>query len=735
MYFSSIINIPAWNRAKWKGTALGFLPDQCMPFMGPTFEDESAARLIFEEWQRNIGAEDIRELIRVAVIQKSRDGSDPSYFVHISANVEVVASEINDDKYFMMTSRYNKMAPVKVSQYLLAFQENFRRLGRYLLVPTVTRHNEAVPLFKLGILKKTIHFRFLDEIKDRNDPDVILVPELAPPPPNLPDVKPDVEPDAERITVILREFEREVMTGGVKVNFDPMILDRLYTVDRDDNGLVVPSSVDPILLALAEMVAQDRFVKMCLSVPLRDVQRGYVDALRARFEPFQALMKDHNIDGDAFARWASEKESFRKDFRKQAEELFQSLTNIWRDTAPVVCFHLERMQTLKAVYGGAGFPLADKRFWSNTLLYADTLVVPDPILNTCFMAKTASPEESLYFQFKHCINALEYVSLATTDMKVPLIVFAPTLTIIHESLMNHVRDNAQEDLAPHMSKLFQYKMANYAEVQSFFNATGNVSTLIKAVKQPRYFLLNSDVPRVPKEQAKESLDYLVGTFDVPNMPENMMLLLSFLGRWMQYETSLAQSSILAGIPIMDAVAPWEYFAWGLEFSGKNASDGNSTQARDMAIQHVLHKGLGEFPFINDISAEALIALRQRGLLNDLRTIIRRGVNELASVSPEVCSEVRSRVVENMRSAIKENEDSIRDLRKQGISIVAEAVGLTAASGLAIAAAMHAPVSIAVSAVLARAFGVKSVRDIGDKGRVLLETVKKRQRNPIGLLFK
>ncbi len=68
--------MPAWDKAGWKGMAFGYSP-KGIPFCGPAFENQQAAEIIFSEWQRNIGEEDIHEKIRVSIIESSRDGSDP----------------------------------------------------------------------------------------------------------------------------------------------------------------------------------------------------------------------------------------------------------------------------------------------------------------------------------------------------------------------------------------------------------------------------------------------------------------------------------------------------------------------------------------------------------------------------------------------------------------------------------------------------------------------------------
>jgi hypothetical protein len=701
--------------------------------MGPMFDNEPAAREIFEEWRRNIGDEDHDERIRVSVVENTRDGSDPSYHVHIGINWDAVSGEIQQDDYMMMVSRHHKMVPKTVSEHLQGFKRWTREYGCYLLVPAVMRNNEPFPILELAVKKKQIHFRYIDEITDRNDPDVILVPSLAPSSLEPPDGRSVEPPDAERLTAILADFEHRAMNGAVRTRFDPMILDRLYTVERDAQGLVVPDSVDPILWALAQIEAEESFVEACLSVPLEKLQADYVELLRYQFEPMRKLMTDNDVDVDTFSQWASERADFRRQFTKNADDLLDALTRMWTEYAPIVIFHLTKMQSLKAVYGGSGFPLAQSRFWSNVLLYADTLVVPDPILSTFFMAKTASPEESLYHHFSHCLNAIEYAELATSGLDIPPVVFAPTLGIIYDSFRDLGAEKAGFDTARHMSKLFNFRMKTVDDVEGFFGAAKDLDSLLAAVREPGYFLLNDKVPRVPREQARENLEYISSTFDLPGMSEVDVIRHSFLGRWLQYELLCAQASVLGGLPIMDAPAVWEYFTWGLQFGESGVGDRDSIN--EIVIQHCVHEALMDFPFIEEISPQAMLEVRKQNRLQDLRALIREGISQVSGTDRGSCEEVGSRVSANMKNAIAAHKESIRELQKLGARIAFEGVGLGASAGLSIAAASNASVPLGIVAAVLQALGVKSVRDITKDGHQLLANIKRHQRNPIGLLFR
>ena len=708
--------------------AFGFHPGKALPFMGPAFKDRPSAENIFSEWIRNFGDHDALEQIRVSIIEHSRDGSNPDYHVHISENFDAIIDQLKDESRLFAISRIHKMTPGSPSANLEQFKRLILKYGKYIFVPVVFTAGELTPLFEFGIIKTKVNLRYLDEVKGNNDPDSIVLKENETPDQEI--KAQDAPPNPEQLTAMLADFERQAMNGSVPFKYDPMILDRLYTVKRDGRGIVIPESVDPILYALALLTAEKSFVKSCLSQNLIDIQRQYVEILRHHFEPFQKLMKQHGLDIHALAQWASQRKEFKKEFRSRTDDLFNGLAEFWKSASPVVIFHLQRMQTLKAVYGGSGFPLENSRLWANTLVYADTLVVPDPFLGTLFMSKNASAEESLYYQFKHCLNALEYGDLALSDVDPPLVVFLPILPILHDGMINIARELAEADLARQMSDIFEYPMRNYDDVREFFNAAGQVETLLSAIRNPKSFLLNTDVTRDPRMQAEESVAYFSKAFNIGGCSGVQALLMAFFGRWLQYRICCAQSAIAGGVPIIDAPTSWEYYVWGLQHE---SIDGKS--AKDILIQHSLHDSFKSFPFVNNITPTSLIKARQTKSLATLRTTLQQGIDEISHIAPDTHKEIAVTVSENIRNALAESSEDIKNLVKLGASVVVETSAQGISAGLSIAAACQASIPLAVMATIMRAFGVKSVRDIKKDCQKLIDGVRQHQRNPVGLFFK
>lgn len=88
MYLTSPIDVELWNDAKWSGTFYAIYPD-APPIMGLAFQNEKAARKIFNGWHERYGQNDEFEEIRISIIEGPIDGEEDGYSVHVSSDPEM----------------------------------------------------------------------------------------------------------------------------------------------------------------------------------------------------------------------------------------------------------------------------------------------------------------------------------------------------------------------------------------------------------------------------------------------------------------------------------------------------------------------------------------------------------------------------------------------------------------------------------------------------------------------
>jgi hypothetical protein len=167
----SLIDIPLWDRAKWRAAAYGYTSHA--PFMALGFRDADAARQIFLGLRRRVGTVDEDELIRISLIRGIRREAPAAYMVLIGSNVRLDQSS----RFFASVTRpleVTARTPGMLDQFLKAVEA----AGRYELAPAVQPDENSEPQFltDLGIMKTKIEVRDAWEI-GRHDPDQVGLPE------------------------------------------------------------------------------------------------------------------------------------------------------------------------------------------------------------------------------------------------------------------------------------------------------------------------------------------------------------------------------------------------------------------------------------------------------------------------------------------------------------------------------------------------------------------------------
>jgi len=174
------IDVDLWNQAQWSGTFFmhnGIDP----PWLGIIFQDRDSAKKIFQAWRERFGKYDLYEELRLSIVEGDIEGEEPGYSVHISADYENIfkrADELGINiprDLILIFSRLHRMNPAPDSPNLRRFKEQYRKFKSYRLIPGVPENGSIRPFFDLSITKREIHFRHVDEIKSRNDPDAILI--------------------------------------------------------------------------------------------------------------------------------------------------------------------------------------------------------------------------------------------------------------------------------------------------------------------------------------------------------------------------------------------------------------------------------------------------------------------------------------------------------------------------------------------------------------------------------
>lgn len=174
MTTQSLIREPLWNRAGWSGVVFLTGPGT-LPSMGFLFRDGDAACTIFEQWHQELGQDDPKDLLRLAIIRGVSRSEPAAYSLTIGTDVRRMPQ---GKKVVAMLSRIHRMHP-QSSVNLDRFLESYREHGSYQLLPALHEGElSTVENVKFG-WPAAMRLRRLD-VRDAwridvNDPDISVL--------------------------------------------------------------------------------------------------------------------------------------------------------------------------------------------------------------------------------------------------------------------------------------------------------------------------------------------------------------------------------------------------------------------------------------------------------------------------------------------------------------------------------------------------------------------------------
>jgi hypothetical protein len=168
----SLINIPLWNKAGWKGAGfVEYSNARVPPLLVLLFDDKDAGARILAAWRQEIGPHDKAGKLRITIITGIDRKNPAHYRVIIGANVDWYT--LPKGSHFVMVSRVLTVRPT-TSANLDRFLEKYRMDGSFLLAAGYAEPGDTVRGFdpQLAISSSQLYVRPAWEIGE-NDPDVI----------------------------------------------------------------------------------------------------------------------------------------------------------------------------------------------------------------------------------------------------------------------------------------------------------------------------------------------------------------------------------------------------------------------------------------------------------------------------------------------------------------------------------------------------------------------------------
>jgi len=367
-------------------------------------------------------------------------------------------------------------------------------------------------------------------------------------------------------------------------------------------------------------------------------------------------------------------------------------------------------------------------------LYADTIVLPDPLHRLTTYGAIMPPKGLFRLTVKHALNVLSYRELALAELDVPIVVVTPDY-IADAAFSSVIRDAAQADLLEHFSAIFGIRFSSEAELDQFLKAFPDFDSLLKRAKDPNRILFDAESNAPLSEQFRSYKEDFLNADEAASKPAYVLKHM-MLGRLLVANDVAQRAVQFGGNPLIDAPTSWRYFQWKNEYPQRTLRVELSA-TRDVLISKALSLDGREQRMLSGIPPESLIELRNNGALNELREMICRGVEDVDSASESDLVSVAAHVIENIDNAFAEHANQLQELTTSRLKFYGLDVSRwIAAGGLSIAAAAIPNVRLlALLGAGGTVFGASKPEELIARHRELNAESGRLKRSPTGIMFR
>ena len=546
--------------------------------------------------------------------------------------------------------------------------------------------------------------------------------------------KQEYEEDLQRRLKILKQKMEE---GKIRLPNDPHIKESLLAVRYGPDGKVDLKTVNGCVrsLSLAVTFWHDR-EETKKAMPLRQIQEMYFQFIENNFGKYFEIMRKRKLPPHDVGVALTQNPSVLDSMSKTIPKFMESIDDFWKITEKATYAHIEDMPgMLKGVFGGDLFPSYTENIASKCGIYADTIILPDPFMRQKPLIGKLSPEDQVYYFFKHAVNLLQYKDLALAELDKPIVVIVPDRIDFKENEKPFYLKVAEDDAVIHVGKIFGRSFESFEDVMQFVQRLDTPEKLLHEVKDEERLLFDTEwkgsIQQKLSMVMKDRHTRILGT----NHP-GIITASEAIGRMATSNELLLKARRLGAIPIIDAPTSWQYFIWKLEYDAHRAE-----QKNDFKNLHVLRalqsSRNDEMEWIGRIPSDALIEIRKSGALDEIRDILGKGVSELVICNPADFNQTTDKVLANIHEAFENHKKRIKELRRKKWKFAGKDIGTWLVVGtLEITAAATGYPIWGLAAIAANQLtDAPKLKDIPDSVRKLAKESKKLRHCPVGMLFK
>lgn len=501
-----------------------------------------------------------------------------------------------------------------------------------------------------------------------------------------------------------------------------------YSADGKINLGTVDGRVRAMALAVAGLHNREREKD---AASLSTITDAYFEFVERNLGFFVKSAREMGANANEFAHIVSRHPLSVEQYSPQIPKFLEGLEEFWGAVTDASHYHIQDMQSTKAVYGGDLFPSYDRNIASSAGLYIDTIVLSDPFWHSRHIFQMSPPATQVYYLVKHAVNVMGYRDLATAKLDTPIVVVTPFRSSVDESEIEFLKGISERDGVAHAHRLFGREFENIDDLFAFCNELDTPEKAAAHIADRDRFLFDTDWTGSMEEQIARAFER-DGHLLPPGSGPGQVLASQCVGRMMQATDILLKSRYLGGTPLMDAPTSWRYFNWKLEY--------NSSITPDNTHLHMV-KGLQraaetDMEWLGNIPPAALIEMRQQGAFHEIRDVLSAGVSEIAEAKPDAFFRSSDKIVENIQEAFDQHQRNVKELRKKGFKFAGHDLGSWISVGAVEIAAIATGTPFFGAAAFAanQILDVPKLKELPERFRELKNAHKELKKSPMGLLF-
>lgn len=506
----------------------------------------------------------------------------------------------------------------------------------------------------------------------------------------------------------------------------------LLAVKTGADGQIDLSTVDGRVRSIAMTVAmmKDRDDTKS-AVTLVDIQEAYFRRVTAMFQQAHSLMLEYDADPHSFSSAMSRDTEHVEQNHPLIEPFVSELREFWQVMADPARFHLQDLNALKGIFGGDLFPSYERNIASSTGVYLDTIVLTDPFMNSQPLFPLWSKAEAVRMFLKHGLQLMNYRDLAVAELNPPIIAIMPFDSAHDNSYRDALFSSAGGKALRHAEIIFRKKFYETDELREFLLEFKDIEHFVSSLADPSRLLFDTEWRGDKASQIKRALQEsaLISGEHVGRMVFNQCF-----GRMSQATDLLWKSQSLGGIPLVDAPTSWKYFNWSLEYIAQFDVNKNTPL---YVSRGMLRLAESEMQWIGNIPNDALIEIRKEGALEEIRSIISKGVDEVAALNPDNFFRSADKIYDNLETAFADHQSKIDALRAKKWKFATSDIGSWVVSGaVEVASAILGTPTLGLASVaVSQLTDAPKIKDIPKAMRDLKAEGEAITKSATGLLFK